>query len=241
MNKLFGRKKGPQTAAAAPPPPPVEEVAARRPRDPNREMVRQTDRTMQRAKRDMQRERLRLDAEERKLEQQVKALGREGRLPEARMLAKNLVQVRKAKERTFNADARMDAISTQARMAQADSSMMKVMDGATSIMKNVNAVGMSGEKAQNLVMSYEMESEKQKLNQEMTDEVLDSILSGGEDIDAGTDEVLNSVLDEIGLEIESRGGEAPTVKPRQKTQAQSTLQQMNDEDLFKRLERLENP
>lgn len=232
---VFGRRKNSAHAAAPAPqlpqprPPPAPSAV---PPD-GRALSRQTDRTLLRGQRDMQRERIRLEQEERRIMAEVKELGRQGRMSDARLLAKHLVQVRTAKTKTFQAGTQMSAIGTKARMAQADASMMGVIGSATEVMQSANAMS-DGKATMQMVQEFDMQSEKYKLNQEMTDEVLDSVL-GGEEVGAEADDVLNSVLDEIGLEVSATGGQAPTIRPQQPVQQ---AQGESDAELMQRLARL---
>ncbi|CAN8072947.1 unnamed protein product [Agarophyton chilense] len=229
---VFGRKKAQPSQPLPPPPPPSTQTPAQT----ARAMARQNDRTVQRAQRDMQRERLQLEQKERQLEVEIKKLGRQGRIAEARILAKNLVQVRNAKARTFQAGAHAGAIATQAKMAATEAKMMEVIGNTTQVMQNANGMNDSN-RYMNMLQQYDMQSEKYKLKQEMTDEVLDSVL-GGEDIGAESDDVLNSVLDEIGLEVSSKMGGAAVIAPQSVPQ-QPALQQP-DAALMARIERLGN-
>lgn len=190
---------------------------------------------MQRAQRDLARERLRLEQDERRITAEIKSLGRQGRVQEARMLAKNLVQVRQAKARTFQAGAQAGAIGNQVHMAQANAKMMEIMTGTTDVMHNANQLANPGGNMQ-MLQQFDMESEKYKLNQEMTDEVLDSVL-GGAEIDGETDDVLNSVLDEIGMEVSGRMGETPVLRPQQIPE-QQRLEEADDQALRDRITRL---
>lgn len=201
-------------------------------------MSRESDRQVMRAQRDMQRERIRLEAEEKRIMAEVKSLGRQGRMAEARMLAKNLVQVRNAKAKTFQAGIQMAAIGNQTKMATANAAMMNVMGQATGVMQTANLLS-DPQKQMNMVQEFDMQSEKYKLNQEMTDEVLDSVL-GGSEIDGETDDVLNSVLDEIGLEVAGKGTAAPAIRPQQQAVPSQTqaIEETDDSDLMDRIARL---
>lgn len=227
---VFGRKK----AAPAPPPPPS--VPQRTPQQVAREMTRQNNRTVHRVEREMARERLSLEAEEKRIMNEIKALSRQGRTAEARMLAKNLVQVRNAKSRTYQASTQANSIGTQARMAQADAAMMNVMGSTAAVMKNANQIA-DPDRQMKMLQEFDMESERYKLNQEMTDEVLDSVL-GGSEVDEETDEVLNSVLDEIGLEVGGKMGEALTVRPNELALQRERLEKADDDELRNRIDKL---
>ena len=166
---------------------------------------------------------------------EIKSLGRQNRMVEARMLAKNLVQVRTAKARTFQAGIQAGAIGTQTRMAQADAKMMNVMGTTVGVMQNANNIANPQQNMQ-MLQEFDMESEKYKLNQEMTDEVLDSVL-GGAEVDGETDDVLNSVLDEIGMEVSGQMGATPSIQPA-KLPEQERLQAADDADLMNRIAKL---
>lgn len=239
---MFRRKKENPTYAPPVPqaqPQPSTSSSSTRRQDPMRQQQRDQTRQLGISQRDIQRERARLEIEERQLMSQIKTLGKQGRVAEARMIAKNLVQLRKAKERTLQASSNITAIGNQAKMAQTDHTLVKAMKGSTDVMSNVNQLS-GGDKIQNVVMGYEMQSEKMKLQQEMTDEVLDSVM-GGDEINNDTDDVLNSVLDEIGLEVASQvGGATPSIIPTQQSQPQQVQKQhsLNDDELMQRIARL---
>lgn len=166
---------------------------------------------------------------------EIKVLARQGRSAEARMLAKNLVQVRNAKNRTYQASTQAGAIGTQAKMAQTEATMLNVMGNTAQVMKNANGM-VNPEQQMKMLQQFDMESERYKLNQEMTDEVLESVL-GGSEVDEETDDVLNSVLDEIGLEVTGQMGEAPKVQPNALPE-QRRLQEADDEELLGRIAKL---
>lgn len=229
---VFGRKK----ATPAPPPPPPS-VPERTPQQAAREMARQNNRTIHRVEREMARQRLSLETEEQRILKEIKEKSRQGRMAEARMLAKNLIQVRNAKSRTYQASTQANSIGAQATMAQASAAMMNVMGSTTEVMRNANRVA-NPDQQMKMLQEYDMESEKYKLNQEMTDEVLDSVL-GGSEVDEETDEVLNSVLDEIGLEVRGKMKETPGVQPS--VMVEQRLQETGfdeDEDIRSRIDNL---
>ena len=217
---VFGRKKQAPAPAPPPPPPAIQPTAA----NTQRQMTRDNDRTIRKAQRELQLENQRLQQQEKQLQNQIKSLMRAGRQQEARMAAKNLVQVRSHLTRTSQASMQAGAIGSQARMAQTDAKLMNIMNNTTAVMQNVNGLN-DPTKNINAVQMYDMESEKFKLNQELTDEVLESAL-GGAEVDAEADDVLNSVLDEVGLEVASKIGQAPVVQPK----PQSTPQQHSNVD-----------
>lgn len=216
IKMVFGRKK--QTPMPVPPPQPIAQPTTAGAANSQRQVTRDNDRTIRKAQRELQMENQRLQQQEKQLQNQIKSLMRAGRQSEARMAAKNLVQVRNHLTRTSQASMQAGAIGSQARMAQTDAKLMGIMNNTTSVMQNVNAMN-DPTKNMNAVQMYDMETERFKLNQELTDEVLESAL-GGADVDDEADDVLNSVLDEVGLEVAGKIGQAPVVQPKPQATAQ---------------------
>lgn len=68
-----------------------------------KEQQRDNDRSLRKATRDIERERRKLEEEEKKLEQDIKRAAAQGNKDVCRILAKQLVEIRKQKARTYAA------------------------------------------------------------------------------------------------------------------------------------------
>ena len=228
---MFGRKRD----KAAPPPPP----APARPRNTARDLSRQNQRVINRAQRDLAAERMRLEAQERKIVAEIKALGRQNRVQDARVLAKHLVAVRDRKAKTFQASVQASSIGMEASAAATNAKVVDIMGKTTEVIKRTNEVTNQGRHME-VLQQFDAEKEKYKLNQEMTDELLDSTL-GDMDADTESEAVLNSVLDEIGLEVSSSMGAAtPAVQPQMAAE-QQRLQEADELQMMDRLAKLGVP
>lgn len=68
---------------------------------------RENDRQLRRAGRDIERERRKLEMEEKKLEAEIKKLAAQGNKEGCAVLAKQLIQMRKQKTRTYAANSKV--------------------------------------------------------------------------------------------------------------------------------------
>lgn len=214
---VFGRKR--ETAAAPAPPPPPR--AAPSGRAAGRARERENERAIRSAQRDFGRERMRLEAEEARMLADIKRLAKEGRVAEAKSMSRSLVQLREMKARTGAASVQVGSVGNQAKLMGINGRMVEIMGGTTAVMANANG-GANPEQQMKMAQEFMMQSEKMSLAQEMTDDALEGIM-GGDEATAEGDEVLQGVLDEIGLDFSARVGAAPSLQP-----AQSKLQEQQE-------------
>lgn len=199
-----------------------------------REVLRASGRQSRASRREIERERARLESNEQRVKGELKRLAGAGRMDEARVLAKNLAQIRSAKQKLFMAETQLGAVQTEMAVANSQGKVMEAVAGAAGIMQRAN--GMNGAvNAMEIAQNFQMESEKAALTQEMTDDALDSVL-GGPDVDEESEAVLQSVLDDIGLQVGTQMGAAPAGRPA--VQAGSDKVE-NTEDLMARIAALE--
>lgn len=71
------------------------------------EQLRENDRALRRVDRDVGRDRLQLEREEKKLEMEIKKAAKAGQKDVCTILAKQLIQTRKQKQRTFVASSQV--------------------------------------------------------------------------------------------------------------------------------------
>ncbi len=76
------------------------------------EQVRATDRELRKVNREVERDRTQLEREEKKLEMEIKKAAKAGNKPACTVLAKQLVQLRKQKQRTYVASSQVPAYPT---------------------------------------------------------------------------------------------------------------------------------
>lgn len=187
----------------------------------------------------MQTERMRLQADEKKIQAEIKSLVRQNRIPEARILSKNLVQVRSAQTKLFGASTQLSAIQNQSSVMQSQAKVVGAMHNASQMLSQATNAA-NPEQMMKMAQAYEMEAGKAGLAQEMTDDALDSIL-GGDEADQEGEDVLNSVLEEIGMEITGKMSSAPVARPapQQSMQVPQGAGLSEEDALLQRLAALE--
>jgi division protein CdvB (Snf7/Vps24/ESCRT-III family) len=222
---MFGRKKAPTPSAPPPPPPP-----APTPAQAATALRRENDRTARSAGRAMDGELRRLRAEETKLKNEMKSLARAGKVNEAKILSKNLVQNRKFQEKCFASKYQVQSIANQGGMAIAQQKVAGAMGDAVGIMGKVNAMNdPAGMVA--VAQQFEMESGKAEVNQEMMDDALEGAF-GGAEVDTETDNILNEVLAEAGMEVGGRldaAGATPSFVPSAKARDEAAAAREHEE------------
>lgn len=161
-------------------------------------------RSIDKACRELERERLKMEAQENKLKGQIKKTAKEGQLEAARMLAKDLVRTRANITRMYQMRTQMQSVSMQLTAMRTNEAMASAMGNVVKIMGRINQT-MNLPAMQNVMMQFEMEHGKMEMTQEMMDDAMGDML-GGADEEAQTDDVINQVMDELGLEQGSKLG-----------------------------------
>lgn len=176
-------------------------------------LITKLHRAIDKACRELERERLKMEAQEQKLKVQIKKTARSGQIEAARMLAKDLVRTRNNITRMYQMRTQMQSVSMQLTSMRTNESMANAMGNVVKIMGRMNHT-MNLPAMQNVMMQFEMEHGKMEMTQEMMDDALGDML-GGADEEAQTDDVINQVMDELGLEQGTKLGAVSvgTAKP----------------------------
>ncbi|KAL3274715.1 hypothetical protein HHI36_016090 [Cryptolaemus montrouzieri] len=169
---------------------------------PSKKEQRQVDRQLRKAGRDIERDRRQLEREEKKLELEIKKLAREGNNEGCKLLAKQLVQLRKQKNRTYAANSKIQGIGIQNKMMGANAKLAESMGVAGKTMGEMNRILKPEQIAAN-INAFSKESMKMNMTDEMINETLDDILTESGD-EEESDNIITQVLDEIGIEIGER-------------------------------------
>lgn len=176
-----------------------------------------------------------MDRELRELERQEKQVTMElkqraksisnSKDPALTALAKQLVQVRKQKEKLLATKAHIGAVGMHATsMASqvAAASAIGSVTGAMTVANNAMDI-----KATNKIMQeFQRENERLEVKQEMMDEALMDAFDN-EEVEEEAENLTNQVLAELGVELDSQmvGLSAPMVKPQGETTAISQEEQ----------------
>lgn len=146
-----------------------------------------------------------MEAQEAKLKVQIKKTAKENQLEAARMLARDLVRTRTHITRMYQMRTQMQSVSMQLSSMRNNEEMASTMGNAVRMMSIINEkTNLPG--MQNIMMQFEMEHGKMEMTQEMIDDALSETM--GADEETQTDDVINKVMDELGLETGSQIGSA---------------------------------
>lgn len=159
------------------------------------------------AKRQMQRAIQDLEREDRRLLQAAKQKVREGKPKEARQSAKQITRYRGAVRRMNLMIGRMNEVSINIKLMTSTHAMQQAMVGVTRAMVRINKK-FSTPQMMKIMKTFEKESYKMELSQEMMDGMMDETMAQFDDEDA-ENELVNQVMDEIGLAVDEQLTRAP--------------------------------
>ncbi|KAL8717060.1 MAG: hypothetical protein Q9225_005668 [Loekoesia sp. 1 TL-2023] len=171
------------------------------------ERLRKHQRALEKTQRELDRERVKLENQEKKLVQDIKKSAKNGQMGACKIQAKDLVRTRRYIDKFYSMRTQLQAISLRIQTVRSNEQMMQSMKGATSLLGSMNRQ-MNLPALQRIAMEFEKENDVMDQRQEMMDDAIDDV-TGLEDEEEG-DEVVNKVLDEIGVDLGLAMGETPS-------------------------------
>jgi charged multivesicular body protein 2B len=173
------------------------------------------------------------------LEIEIKQAAKAGNKQAVTVLAKQLVNLRKQKTKTYAVGSKMQAIGTQGKLMQSNMKMADAMATTTKSMVSMNKV-MDPQKMAQTMQEFERQNMKMEMTDEMINDTLDDILGESGD-EEEQDAIVTQVLDEIGIEISGKLAEAPSahrgpVGAKSKSAANSSG--VSDDDIERQLAQL---
>lgn len=173
-----------------------------------KEQQRENDKSLRKATRDIDRERRKLDDEEKKLQQEIKKNAAQGNNDVCRILAKQLIEIRKQKARTFAANSKITSIGYQNKTIGTNVALSNAMSTTAKTMAEMNKIMKPEAIAANL-RDFQQANMKMEMTDEMINDTLDDMLEDSDD-EEETNAVVNKVLDEIGIEISGQMSKIPS-------------------------------
>jgi len=191
------------------------------------ELLREQQRLVNKSIREIDRERVALQQNEKKTILEIKKLAKEGQVPAAKILAKNLVKIRANITKMYSMRAQLQTVSMQLSTMKSTAAMNSAMAGATKAMLRMNKK-MNLPAMQKITMEFQRQNEKMGMTQEMMDDVIEDAMGDDEDVDEESEEVINQTLEEIGIDLEGSLASVPKSKEKvgTKTSAQKARPQM---------------
>ncbi|KAJ9580177.1 hypothetical protein L9F63_004160 [Diploptera punctata] len=201
------------------------------------EQQRETDKALRKVGRDIERDRRGLEREEKKLELEIKKLAKEGDHEGCKILAKQLVQLRKQKTRTYAASSKVQSIGVSNKAMGANMKLANAMSTTAKTMQDMNRI-MKPEQVAADMRAFGQASMKMDMTDEMINETLDDMLTESGD-EEEQDQVMQKVLDEIGIEISGKMATAPSAH-KGKLGESSKAELPTDEEIEAQLAKLKS-
>lgn len=140
--------------------------------------------------------------------QEIKKSAKNGQVNAAKIQAKDLVRTRKYTEKFGNMKTQLQAISLRVQAVRSGDQMAVSMREATGLLAGMNR-SMNLPQLQRISMEFEKQSDLMEQRQEFMDESIDDVMGDELDEDDEADEIVNRVLDEIGVDLNSKLQTAP--------------------------------
>lgn len=175
-----------------------------------KEALRESKREMANATRGIEKEISALQVEEKRLVAEIKKTAKTGNEAATKILARQLVRLRKQIANLQGSRAQMRGIATHTQAMHAQSSVASGLKGATKAMSAMNKQ-MAPAKQMKILQEFQKQSAQMDMTTEMMSDAIDDALDNDE-AEEETDELTNQVLDEIGVDVASQLSAAPKGK-----------------------------
>ncbi|KAI8091330.1 Snf7-domain-containing protein, partial [Gilbertella persicaria] len=176
------------------------------------ELLRQHQRSLQKAQRELDRERERLERQEKKLILDIKKSAKENQMGACKVMAKDLVRTRRHIQKFYSMKTQLQAVGLRIQTMSSSHQMAQAMKGATKAMGSMNRQ-MNLPQIQKIMMNFEKESELMDMKDEMMGDAIDDAFEEDED-EEESEEIVNKVLDEIGIRLNQELEQVPTGSPQ---------------------------
>ncbi|CAO4367128.1 hypothetical protein L5515_015572 [Caenorhabditis briggsae] len=175
MDFLFGRRKTPA------------------------ELLRQNQRALNKAIRELDRERARMEAQEKKIIADIKNMAKKNQMDSVKVMAKDLVRTRRYVKKFIMMKANIQAVSLKVQTLKSQDAMASAMKGVTKAMQSMNRQ-LNLPQIQKIMMEFEKQSEIMDMKEEVMGDAIDDALGDAGD-EEESDQIVNQVLDELGIQM----------------------------------------
>jgi len=201
-----------------------------------KEQMRQNDGQLRKVGRDLEREKRQLEQQEKSTAAEIKKMAAAGNKEACAVLAKQLIQIRKQKTRLYTASSKVQSVGTHAKSMQAGVTLAGAMGSTAKTMSSMNQMIKPAEMAKTM-KQFEMEAAKLGMTDELVSDTLDDILNESGD-EEESNEIVQKVLDEIGIDISGKLAAAPHPGSQLGEAAASKSKLPTDEEIEAQLAKL---
>lgn len=165
------------------------------------EQMRQSKRQINRGVREIDRERVKIESQQKKVIAEIKKLAKQGQLPSAKVLAKDLVRMRNQVTKMYAMRSQLQSVEMQLQTMKSTAALGESLEGVTRAMvamnKTINLPALNA-----TMREFLQENQRMDLTQEMMSDAMEMAVDT-DDIASESDDVVNQVLSEIGVEVSS--------------------------------------
>lgn len=147
--------------------------------------------------RELEREKNKLATNERKLIADIKANAKKNQMNAVKIMAKDLVRCRKYQSKFLEMKTHLQGVNLQLQTMKSTQAMASSMATVGKIMHSMNQK-IDAPSMQKIMKEFQRENEKMQMTEEMMGDAVDGIM---EDDEEEQENVVNMVLDEIGIEM----------------------------------------
>ncbi|KII88791.1 hypothetical protein PLICRDRAFT_699102 [Plicaturopsis crispa FD-325 SS-3] len=174
------------------------------------ERLRQHQRALAKAQRELDRERAKLEQGEKKLIMDIKKSAKAGQMNACKIMANDLVRTRRYVQKFYQMRTQLQAVGLRIQTLRSNQQMADAMKGATRAMASMNR-GLNLPGIQRIMTEFEKESSMMDMKEEMMSDAVDDVMEDDEeDEELEGDKILKEVLDEIGVGLSQQLTDAPT-------------------------------
>merc|ERR1712015_221716 len=155
------------------------------------ELLRQNQRALNKAMRELDRERAKMEQQEKKIIADIKKMAKQGQMDSVRIMAKDLVRTRKYVKKFMLMKANIQAVSLKIQTLRSQNAMAQAMKGVTKAMMTMNKQ-LKLPQIQMIMQMFEKQSEIMDMKEEMMNDAVDDVL-GDEDDEAEGDAIVTQV------------------------------------------------
>lgn len=200
------------------------------------DIIKEQSKELRGTQRQITRERTALERQEKQLEAEIKKMAKSGNREACTILAKQLVQLRKQKNRTYAVSSKVTSMNTQTKVMHSQMKMAGAMSTSAKTMQAVNKK-MDPQKTLKTMQDFQRENMKMGMTEDMINDTLDEIFddSGDEEESQG---IVDQVLDEIGIEISGKMARTPAAGKSIPSAASSSKATISDDEIERQLRAL---
>jgi len=173
------------------------------------ERLRQHQRSLAKAQRELDRERTKLEQSEKKIIADIKKSAKDGQLNACKVMAKDLVRTRRYVQKFYQMRTQLQAVGLRIQTLRSNQQMAEAMRGATRAMAAMNK-GMNLPAISKVLMDFERESDMMDMKEGMMSDTMDDVMDDMEDEEEEGDKILKQVLDEIGVDLSQKLMDTPS-------------------------------